>query len=145
MVNRWDTRPEVVVNKIAVYGTAVLDFTQLTICRIFVESLEQTVKTHLMSFLEMKVPTLIRGTNRWGDPVFQYMRMLLDRCPHMQMQLTAAWVRCHRSFYHDEVALEDVVAHRRRGREKLADRGLSVKQLSEVMLCYFGGVNYVFH
>ena len=55
-----------------------------------------------MPFLEVKVPTLIRGTNRWGECVFHYMRMLVDRCPHMRMQLIAAWVQCQRSSYDDE-------------------------------------------
>ena len=44
----------------------------------FTKGTKQTVKTHLMPFLEVKVPTLIRGTNRWGESVFHYMRMLLD-------------------------------------------------------------------
>ena len=134
LVNQWDARPELVVSKSVVYGDIVLDFTQLTICRILVDSLKHTVKTHLMPFLEMKVPTLIRGTNRWGESVFHYMRMLLDRCPHMRMHLIAAWVRCHRSSYRDEVAPEDLVAHRKRGRERLADPELSVRRFSEVML-----------
>ena len=112
----------------------MFDFTQLTICRILVGSLKQTLKTHLMPFLEMKVPTLIRGTNRRGKSVFHYMRMLLDRCPHMRMQLIAAWVRCHRFSYGDEVAPEDLVAHRKRGRERLGDPELSVRRFSEVML-----------
>ena len=77
MVNQWDARPELVVSKSVVYGSVVLDFTQLTICRIFVDSLKQTVKTHLMPFLEMKVPTLIRGTNHWGESVFHYVKMYL--------------------------------------------------------------------
>ena len=112
----------------------MLDFSQLTICRILVDSLKHTVKTHLMPFLEVKVPTLNRGTNRWGESVFHYMRMLLDRCPHMQMQLIAPWVRCHKSSYCDEVAPEDLVAHRKRGRERLGDPQLSVRRFSEVML-----------
>ena len=62
------------------------------------------------------------------------MRMLLDRCPHMRMQLIAAWVRCHRSSYRDEVAPEDLVAYRKRGRERLGDPELSVRRFSEVML-----------
>ena len=64
LVNQWDARPELVVSKSVVYGSIVFDFTQLTIRRILVESLKHTVKTHLMPFFEMKVPTLIRGTNR---------------------------------------------------------------------------------
>ena len=73
LVRQWDARPELVVSRSVVYGSFVLDFTQVTICRILVDSLKQTVKTHLMPFLEVKVPTLIRGTNRWGDSVFHYM------------------------------------------------------------------------
>ena len=134
LVNQWTARPELVVSNSVVYGSIVLDFTQLTICRILVDSLKHTVKTHFMLFLEMKVPTLIRGTNRWGESVFHYMRMLLDRCPHMRMHLIAAWVQCHRSSYRDEVASEDLVAHRKRGRERLADPELSVMRFSEVML-----------
>ena len=131
LVNQWDARPKLVVSRSVVYGSVVLDFTRLTICRILVDSLKQTVKTHLMPFLEVKVPTLIRGTNRWGESVFHYMRMLLDGCPRMRMQLIAAWVRCHRSSYRDEVAPEDLVAHRKGGRERLE---LSVRRFSEVML-----------
>ena len=119
LVNQWDARPELVVSRNLVYGSVVLDFTQLTICRILVDSLKQTLKTHLVPLLEVKVPTSICGTNRWGESVFHYMRRLLDRCPHMRMQLIAAWVQCHRSPYHDEVAREDLVTHRKRGRERL--------------------------
>ena len=134
LVNQWDAPPELVVSRSVVYGIVVLDFTPLAICRILVDSVKQTIKTHLMPFLEVKVPTLIRGTNCWGESVFHYMRMLLDRCPHMRMQLIAAWVRCHRSSYRDEVAPEDLVAHKKRGRERLGDPELSVRRFSEVML-----------
>ena len=40
LVNQWDARPELVVNKNLVYGSVVLDFTQLTICRILLDSLK---------------------------------------------------------------------------------------------------------
>ena len=70
-------------SKSIVYGNVLLNFAQLTIC--LVDSLKQVVKTHLMPALEVQVPTLIHGTNRWGDFVFHCMRMLLDRCPHMRM------------------------------------------------------------
>ena len=66
--------------------------------------------------------------------MFHNIRLLLDRCPDMLMQLIGASVRCQRSSYREEVAHWDLVAHRERGRERPLDPEPDLRHFCEVIL-----------
>jgi hypothetical protein len=101
-----------------------LDPVRVTLCRMLVDTLSMVLRKHVLIEVVEDIPVTIRGTNRWGETVFRYMRELLDRNPHYRMFLIGAYVRGKRSAYRPIVDADPkrLCVMRKRAREILEDK-----------------------